>query len=109
MTINIYLFLILFPAVESSFQNTSVSESEQIATDQITRVYLHTSLRMLMKLFADDANIYAVEPNTNDNIVQYSLNRALDWANVWKMLTYLILLNAIIYTLENTTLKLSTQ
>ena len=31
----------------SSFQNTSVSKSEQTATDQITRVYLHTSLRMI--------------------------------------------------------------
>ena len=38
-----------------------------------------------MKLFADDAKIYAVIPNTNANRVQYSLNRAVDWANVWKM------------------------
>ena len=50
MTMKIYLFLILFPAVESSFQNTSVSKSEQIATDQITRVYLHTSLRMCLSM-----------------------------------------------------------
>ena len=39
-----------------------------------------------MKLFADDAKIYAVVPNTNDNRVQFSLSRAVDWANVWKML-----------------------
>ena len=35
----------------------------------------------LMKLFTDDAKIYAVVSNTNDNRVQYSLNRAADWAN----------------------------
>ena len=33
---------------------------------------------VLMKLFADDAKIYAVVPNTNDNRVQYSLNKAVD-------------------------------
>ena len=39
-----------------------------------------------MKLFSDDAKIYANVPNTNDN----SLNRAVDWASVWKMLFSII-------------------
>ena len=39
-------------------------------------------IEVLIKLFADDAKIYAVVPNTDDNRVQYSLNRAADWANV---------------------------
>ena len=43
-----------------------------------------------MKLFAEDAKIYAVVPNNNDNRVQYSLNRAVDCANVWKMLFHII-------------------
>ena len=43
-----------------------------------------------MKLFADDAKIYTVVPNTTDSRVQYSLNRAVDWANVWKMLFNII-------------------
>ena len=47
-------------------------------------------IEVLVKLFADDAKIYAVVPNTNDNRVQYSLNRAADWANVWKMLFNII-------------------
>ena len=43
-----------------------------------------------MKLFAYDAKIYAVVPNPSDNRVQYNLNRAVDWANVWKMLVNII-------------------
>ena len=40
-------------------------------------------------LFADDAKIYAVVSNQADNNkVQSSLNRAVNWADIWKMLLY---------------------
>ena len=47
-------------------------------------------IEVLMKLFADDAKIYTVVPNSNDTGVHYSLNRTVDWANVWKMLFSII-------------------
>ena len=46
---------------------------------------------MLIKLFADDARIYAVVSNQADNDkVQHSLNRAVNWADIWKMLFNII-------------------
>ena len=33
-----------------------------------------------MKLFADDAKIYAVVSNDRENLVRTSLNRAVNWA-----------------------------
>ena len=38
-----------------------------------------------MKLFADDAKIYAVVSNDRENLVQTSLNRAVIWAKIWRM------------------------
>ena len=46
---------------------------------------------MLIKLFADDEKIYAVVSNQADNDkVQHSLNRAVNWADIWKMLFNII-------------------
>ena len=48
-------------------------------------------IEMLIKLFADYAKIYAVVSNQADkNKVQSSLNRAVNWANVWRMLFNII-------------------
>ena len=45
---------------------------------------------MLIKLFADDAKLYSIVTSDNDNRVQFSLNRAVDWANVWRMIFNII-------------------
>ena len=45
---------------------------------------------MLIKLFADDAKLYSIVTSDNDHRVQFSLNRALDWANVWRMIFNII-------------------
>ena len=43
-------------------------------------------IEVLIKLFADDAKIYAMVSNHADNDkVQHSLNRAVNWADIWKM------------------------
>ena len=48
-------------------------------------------IEVLIKLFADDAKIYAVVSNQADNDkVQHSLNRAVNWADIWKMLFNII-------------------
>ena len=46
---------------------------------------------VLIKLFADNAKIYAVVPtNATENRVQSSLKRAVDWADIWRMLLNII-------------------
>ena len=53
--------------------------------------YLPDVTEVLIKLFADDAKIYAVVSNQADNNkVQSSLNRAVNWADIWKMLFKII-------------------
>ena len=48
-------------------------------------------IEVLIKLFADDAKIYAVVSNQADNDkVQRSLNCAVNWADIWKMLFNII-------------------
>ena len=48
-------------------------------------------IEVLIKLFADDAKIYAVVSNqAYENKVQSSLNRAVNWADIWKMLFNII-------------------
>ena len=47
-------------------------------------------LNVLIKLFADDAKLYSIVTSDNDNRVQFSLNRAVDWANVWRMIFNII-------------------
>ena len=46
---------------------------------------LPEAIEVLMKLFADDAKIYAVVSNDRENLVQTSLNRAVNWAKIWRM------------------------
>ena len=46
---------------------------------------LPEAIEVLMKLFADDAKIYAVVSNNRENLVQTSLNRAVNWARIWRM------------------------
>ena len=44
-------------------------------------------IEVLIKLFADDAKIYAVVSNQAAvNRVQTSLNKTFDWAEIWQML-----------------------
>ena len=64
-------------------------------------------INVLIKLFADDAKLYSVVTSNVDNRVQFSLNRAVDRAKVWKMI--FIYSNATTYTLEKKSLKLHTQ
>ena len=45
---------------------------------------------MLIKLFADDAKLYSVVTSNADNRAQFSLNRAVDWSKVWKMIFNII-------------------
>ena len=45
---------------------------------------------MLIKVFADDAALYSVVTSYADNRAQFSLNRAVDWAEVWKMIFNII-------------------
>ena len=40
-------------------------------------------MNVLIKLFADDAKLYSVVSGTDDHQVQFSLNRGIDWVNVW--------------------------
>ena len=40
-------------------------------------------MKVLTKLFADDAKLYSVVSGTDDHRVQFSLNRGIDWVNVW--------------------------
>ena len=47
-------------------------------------------INVLIKLFADDAKLYSIVTSDNDNRVQFSLNRAVDWANVWRMIFNII-------------------
>ena len=48
-------------------------------------------IEVLIKLFADDAKIYAVVSNQIvETRVQNSLNRAAYWANIWRMLFNII-------------------
>ena len=39
-----------------------------------------------MKLFADDAKLYAVVSRLTENRVQLSLNKAVFWTNVWDII-----------------------
>ena len=42
---------------------------------------------VLIKLFADDTKVYDVVSNQTDNSkFQNSLNRAINWTTIWKML-----------------------
>ena len=43
---------------------------------------LSEAIEVLLKLFADDAKIYAVVSNERENQVQTSLNRAVNWAKI---------------------------
>ena len=52
-----------------------------------------------MKLFADDAKIYAVVSNERENLVQTSLNRAVNWPRSGEY--SLILLSVITYMSVN--------
>ena len=45
---------------------------------------------MLIKLFADDAKLYSLVTSNADNRAQFSLNRAVDWSKVWKMIFNII-------------------
>ena len=45
---------------------------------------------MLIKLFADDAKLYSVVTSNVDNRAQFSLNRAVDWSKVWKLIFNII-------------------
>ena len=47
-------------------------------------------INVLIKLFADDAKLYSIVTSENDNRVQFSLNTAVDWANVWRMIFNII-------------------
>ena len=47
-------------------------------------------IKVLIKLFADDAKLYSVVTSNADNRAQFSLNRAVDWSKVWKMIFYII-------------------
>ena len=58
-----------------------------------------------IKLFADDAKLYSTVTSDNDNRVQFSLNRAVDWANVWRMIFNIIKCHHL-YRLGRTLLKL---
>ena len=43
-------------------------------------------IKVLIKLLADDAKLYSVVTSNADNRAQFSLNRAVDWSKVWKMI-----------------------
>ena len=47
-------------------------------------------IKVLIKLFADDAKLYSVVTSNVDNRAQFSLNRAVDWSKVWKMIFNII-------------------
>ena len=47
-------------------------------------------INVLIKLFADDAKLYSIVTSGNHNQVQFSLNRAVNWANVWRMIFNII-------------------
>ena len=47
-------------------------------------------IKVLIKLFADDAKLYSVVTSNADNRAQFSLNRAVDWSKVWKMIFNII-------------------
>ena len=47
-------------------------------------------INVLIKLFADDAKLYSIVTSDNDNRDQFSLNRAVDWANVWRVIFNII-------------------
>ncbi|MCG7877512.1 MAG: reverse transcriptase domain-containing protein [Candidatus Thiodiazotropha endolucinida] len=44
-------------------------------------------IEVFIKLFADDAKLYSVAPTTaTENSIQRSLDRAVNWADIWQML-----------------------
>ena len=47
-------------------------------------------IKVLIKLFVDDAKLYSVVTSNADNRAQFSLNRAVDWSKVWKMIFNII-------------------
>ena len=47
-------------------------------------------INVLLKLFADDTKLYSVVSSNADNWAQFSLNRAVDWASIWKMIFNII-------------------
>ena len=47
-------------------------------------------INVLIKLFADDSIFYSVVSSNADNRVQFILDRAVDWASVWKMIFNII-------------------
>ena len=47
-------------------------------------------IKVLIKLFADDAKFYFVVTSNAYNRAQLSLNRAVDWSKVWKMIFNII-------------------
>ena len=62
---------------------------------------------MLIKLFADDTKLYSVVTSNADNRAQFSLNRAVDWAKVCKMIFNIIKCHHL--HIEKKSLKLHTQ
>ena len=47
-------------------------------------------IKVLIKLFADNAKLFSVVTSYADNRAQFSLNRAVDWSKVWKMIFNII-------------------
>lgn len=43
-------------------------------------------IEVLIKLFADDAKVYAAVSNERENHVQTSLNISVNWAKFWRMI-----------------------
>ena len=47
-------------------------------------------IKVLIKLFADEVKLYSLVTSNADNRAQFSLNRAVDWSKVWKMIFNII-------------------